>query len=244
MKLETRAPSQALRVAAGSGAILLVLVFILGFFTAGETAVGRAMEPPSPMRKAAVREEEFAAAPMEAHPSGFSGMIERSGRIYYRQAEMQLAVGDTLKGNDDLERIANEHKCEIANLIIEGNDLSRRCSVELLVPSDRFDSLVRQFRKVGRVLHERITAQKIEGSASGSGDSRVEFARVRADLVDDGAQRGLFARAFESSGNHFVRGSALLLEGSGFALPFLLAASFLAGVILLARRIRRARLEA
>jgi hypothetical protein len=236
MMTPTQSP-KAVGIAGVSVGILLLLIFILGFFGTAPRS-----ESPAPAPKMA-RQRDFAKESAMAAPTPYGDILQRSGALYYRQADMQLAVGDTLQANDEMEKIANEHKCQIVNLVIEGNDQSRRCSVEFQVPSDHFDSLVRKLRKVGTVLHERITAQRIEGKRTLGGDERAEFAAVRAEIIDDGARRGVFARSFETSGNHFVVGSALLLEGTGYILPFLLTAAGLAALFQLAKRMRRKSLQ-
>lgn len=229
-------------IASGVIGVLLLGVFIAGFFgprggpgTAAcnfeeSGAFPYRMESRAVLPEAKALDRTGPAAP-------YAKMIESSLKAYYREARLRLAVSDTLKANDEIERIAEKHKCEIVNLVIEGNDRSRSCSVEFSVPADRFDGFVRELRGLGEVIQERITARRLQGTGAGGGtDSRLEFARVRVELVDRGGRRGIFARSLDASINHFIRGGALLLEGTGYVLPFLIPLSVLVGLLLLAHK--------
>jgi hypothetical protein len=169
----------------------------------------------------------------------YAGLLRQSGKVYYQQASMNLAVKDTLAANDEIAGIAEKHKCEIVNLLIEGNDASRRCNIEFSVPSDKFTPFVKALRGIGQVLNEQITAQLVTGTSMGGSDDRAEFSRVKVDLVDDGARRGVFSSAFRASGNHFVSGSSLLLEGFGMILPYAIATVMLLGGIFVVRMLTR-----
>jgi hypothetical protein len=166
MLTETKQSSKFVGAAVFMVGSILLLIFVLGFFGPGERF--------RPMADKEMETKVMAAPPMSAdHPAAFENTIRTSGKLYYRQADLQLAVVETFQANDEMEKIARDHKCEIANLVMEGNDESRRCTVELLVPSDQFDDLVKKLRKVGAVPMSGSRRKKSTRIGSGPAATRA-----------------------------------------------------------------------
>jgi hypothetical protein len=170
---------------------------------------------------------------------------------YKRAAEMSLRVADCTKAEDDLENRLVQIHGEILEMVMEGTEGSRTCTLSVLIPANAFREFVAELRKMGKVQSERITAQKLRpGDATSDGkenpDAR-ELSLVAVRMADEKVaqtvleSRGILASSFDRSASHFMKGMAVLVEAIGYALPFAIAALAVAFPFLVIGLVRRAR---
>lgn len=168
---------------------------------------------------------------------------------YRRSAELALKVVDCVKAEDLLEEKLEKIRGEIVDMLMEGTEGSRRCTLRVLVPSPSFRGFVSELRAMGKVQAEKITAAKIRGGgapAAGEPDAR-ELCLVAVRMMDERVAaavvegRGNLASSFDRSASHLLNGLSVLVEGLGYVMPFALAAAAILVPALLMRRLRRAR---
>jgi hypothetical protein len=174
---------------------------------------------------------------------------------YKRAGDMTLRVADCTKAEDDLEAKLVAIKGEIIDMVMEGTEGSRTCTLSAVIPADQFRAFVVDLRKMGKVQSERITATKLrpgqaEGSAVGNGPDPRELSLVSVRMADEKVaqtvleSRGVLATSFDRSASHFMKGLAVIVELFGLALPFLLALAALAIPALVLLKLRRSRASA
>ncbi len=237
--------------------LLAALVFGAGFLHDGS----RAESKPSPAASrpgrspAAWRPESEAIHGGRAYAAKLGadsadGLLALTGGAgYKRAADFSLRVADCTRCEDDLEARLEAFRGEILEMVMEGTEGSRTCTISVLIPSDRFREFVVELRKMGKVQSERITATRLKPGApavAGDPDAR-ELALVSIRMADERVakdvleSRGLLAASFDRSASHFMKGLAVVVEYLGYALPFLLILAAVALPFAVAARWRRAR---
>jgi len=237
---------------------VLALIFVAGFFHAEPSAADapppckrqpsvECSPPPAPCVPASVA----AGAPEPASkPRGLLAMTNSPS--YKRAGDMTLRVADCTKAEDDLEAKLVSIKGEIIDMVMEGTEGSRTCTLSAIIPADQFRAFIVDLRKMGKVQSERITASKLrpgqaEGNAAAGGPDPRELSLVSVRMADEKVaqtvleSRGVLATSFDRSASHFMKGLAVIVELFGLALPFLLALSALAVPALVVLKLRRPR---
>ena len=247
--------------------VLLGAVCLAGFFS-GETAprmgarsvsescieappaeaMRETAKPMAPFRDGEYLEQKSPyALPAVAAKASLLARVESPD--YRRSAELALKVVDCVKAEDELEAKLEKIHGEIVDMLMEGTEGSRRCSLRVLVPSPSFRGFVSELRAMGKVQAEKITASKIKGGAApaaGEPDAR-ELCLVSVRMMDERVAaavvegRGNLASSFDRSASHLLNGLSVLVEGLGYVLPFALAGAALLVPAVLLRRLRRTR---
>ena len=236
---------------------LLSVIFSAGFFHRAEAPRAAACRPaqppcPPPLAKSAgykgYGEDAFSANKVSSESSGLLAMT--SAPAYRRAADFSLRVADCTQAEDDLESKLREIKGEILEMLMEGTEGSRTCTLSILIPSDQFRGFITELRKMGKVQSERITASKLKpadekaGAAAGEPDPK-ELSLVSIRMADEKIapavleSRGVLAASFNESASHFMKGLAVLVELLGYVLPFVLAFGVVALPFALVLRLRR-----
>ena len=170
---------------------------------------------------------------------------------YKRAGDLSLRVADCTKAEDDLESRLTAIKGEILDMVMEGTEGSRTCTLSAVIPADQFRTFIMELRKMGKVQSERITASKLRPGAGGKDvegavDAR-ELSLVSIRMADEKVaqtvleSRGVLASSFDRSASHFMKGLAVIVELVGMALPFVLGFLALGAPFLAVRWLRRAR---
>jgi hypothetical protein len=180
---------------------------------------------------------------------GLLGMT--NSPAYKRAGDLSLRVADCTKAEDDLESRLTAIKGEILDMVMEGTEGSRTCTLSAIIPADQFRTFITELRKMGKVQSERITASKLRPGAAGKEieaavDAR-ELSLVSIRMADEKVaqtvleSRGVLASSFDLSASHFMKGLAVIVELVGMILPFVLGFLSLAAPVLVFKRLRRAR---
>lgn len=239
---------------AGCAAVLL----LAGFFYEAKPEASRTPSPPAaPCLAATVpapREPQFDDAKMNGlrlqAPKGLLGMTNAPG--YRRAGDMSLRVEDCTKAEDLLETKLQKIKGEIVDMVMEGTEGSRTCSLSVIIPADHFRAFITDLRLMGKVQTERITASKLKPGqaegAEGKGDPDPrELSLVSLRMADEKVaqtvleSRGVLATSFDRSASHLLKGFAVLVELIGFLLPFALAIAGIAVPVYFGMKLRRSR---
>jgi hypothetical protein len=253
--------TRTMTVAGGIASLLVLLVFTAGFFHGA--APGKECPVPScpPAREGW---DEFArhrghnelragadmvlSAPAMKASGGLLALTNAPG--YRRAADMSLRVADCTKAEDDLEARLTAIRGEILDMVMEGTEGSRTCTLSCLIPADKFREFVVELRKMGKVQSERITASKLKpgGEVDGKGEPdprelsivavRMADEKVARDVLES---RGVLASSFDKSASHFMKGMAVLIELVGYGLPFAIALLAVALPFFVMARFRRSR---
>ena len=241
---------------------LLGVIFLAGFFHVDARPECDAMPPvckstPAPASRPAEEPCSFEKADARASLSltPARGLLALTNSPSYKRAgDLTLRVADCTKAEDDLEAKLVSIKGEIVDMVMEGTEGSRTCTLSAIIPAEQFRAFVVDLRKMGKVQSERITASKLrpgqaEGSAVADAPDPRELSLVSVRMADEKIaqtvleSRGVLASSFDRSASHFMKGLAVIVELFGLALPFLLALSALAVpalVVLKRRRVRPA----
>jgi hypothetical protein len=234
---------------------LVSLIFLAGFFYAEKSRCEAPLALtsselnacPTPPPAPACRPE-----PRVADASGRGLLAMTSSPSYKRAGDLTIRVPDCTKAEDDLEAKLVAMKGEIVDMVMEGTEGSRTCTLSAIIPAEQFRSFITELRKMGKVQSERIMASKLRpgqaegGIAAGAPDPR-ELSLVSVRMADEKVaqmvleSRGVLATSFDRSASHFMQGLAVLVELFGLALPFVLALLALATPALVLLRLRRAR---
>jgi hypothetical protein len=172
---------------------------------------------------------------------------------YRRAAEFSLKVEDCTKAEDALESKLEGIKGEILEMVMEGTEGARTCTLSVLIPADRFRGFIGDLRQMGKVQSERITASKIKPGGVHPGvdpkeepDPR-ELSLVSIRMADEKVaqnvlqSRGLLASSFDQGASHFMNGMAVLVECFGYMLPYAIVLFALVAPMVVIARVRRAR---
>ena len=243
--------SKALKFGILAGGLVSV-VFLAGFFHAERsepracrvTDVAACPMPPTVMHKT-----EGPAEPSVA-PRGLLAMTNSPS--YKRAGDLTLRVADCTKAEDDLEARLVAIKGEILDMVMEGTEGSRTCTLSAVIPADQFRAFIVDLRKMGKVQSERITASKLrpgqaEGTAVAGGPDPRELSLVSIRMADEKVapavleSRGVLSASFDRSASHFMKGLAVMVELFGLILPFALAFGAVALPALVLLKVRRAR---
>lgn len=178
------------------------------------------------------------------------------GRAYRREAALSLKVGDVFETLKAVEKQVADAKGYLESIDVNGTASTHDGRIRLAVPSDRFTEVFGALRRLGDLLNERISAQMVPWNRQdargpkGQGDEAVELVKIDLSLSDNPERvaktrvGALMGAAWEKGMDHFARGGAVLLEGAGYVLPFVLsfgAILILVGAFgLVARLFRRA----
>src|SRR5262245_363621 len=241
--------------ALAAGAIVF-LIFAAGFFHGadkspaadGAPAVLSSPEPLLPRREASEH-----PLPIAGKPQGLLAMT--NSPAYKRAGDLSLRVADCTKAEDDLEAKLTAIKGEIVDMVMEGTEGSRTCTLSAIIPADQFRSFIADLRKMGKVQSERITASKLRPGAGGrteavDGADPRELSLVSIRMADEKVaqtvleSRGVLASSFDRSAAHFMKGLAVLVELVGMALPFVLGFLALAAPFVAVKWLRRPRTSA
>jgi len=236
---------------------LLTLIFLAGFFYAERSGDAppalckaqpvAACPPPAPRYADKVE----VSAPEPSRPA--AGLLSLTNSPSYKRAgDLALRVADCTKAEDDLESKLVAIKGEIIDMVMEGTEGSRTCTLAAVIPADQFRAFIADLRKMGKVQSERITASKLrpgqaEGTAVAGGPDPRELSLVSIRMADEKVaqtvleSRGILATSFDRSASHFMKGLAVIVELFGLALPFLLALVALAIPALVVLKLRRPR---
>lgn len=192
-----------------------------------------------------------ASPPPASKPGGLLALT--SSPNYRRAADLALKVEDCTKAEDALEARLEAIKGEILDMVMEGTEGSRTCTLSALIPADKFREFIVDLRKMGKVQSERITASRLKpgGEKAGAGDPDAadprELSLVSIRMADEKVaqsvleSRGLLASSFDRSASHFMNGLAVLVEALGYVLPFFMVLAALIVPIGVAVKLRRAR---
>jgi hypothetical protein len=240
---------------------ILGVIFLAGFFHSEASLPADPMplvckSPPPPPACVAAGEPrpcDKVEAPASLPASQARGLLAlTNGPSYKRAGDLTLRVADCTKAEDDLEAKLVSLKGEIVDMVMEGTEGSRTCTLSAIIPADQFRAFIVDLRKMGRVQSERITASKLrpgqaEGSALAGAPDPRELSLVSVRMADEKVaqtvleSRGVLATSFDRSACHFMKGLAVIVELFGLALPFLLALAALAVPALVVLRRRRPR---
>lgn len=257
--------ASATKAWAGLIGIVVLVVFVAGFFH-GENRKECAPSPTLGSKGAARAEEYQKKGPGHAV---FNEGAERGAAVVYdaarpaagllaltaspgyrRAAEMSLRVADCTKAEDELETRLVALRGEILDMLMEGIEGSRTCSLTVLIPSDSFREFVSELRKMGKIQTERITASRLKPGAPVEGPDNPdirELSLVSIRMADEKVAKevlegqGVLMTSFNRSTSHFLRGLAVVVEGLGYVLPFVLAFMAAAVPFALGARLRRMR---
>jgi hypothetical protein len=169
-----------------------------------------------------------------------------------RAGDLSLRVEDCTKAEDALETKLTAIKGEIVDMVMEGTEGSRTCTLSAIIPADQFRAFITELRKMGKVQSERITASKLKPGqadvtvAAANPDPR-ELSLVSLRMADEKVaqnvleSRGILSTSFDRSASHFLKGLAVMVELFGMLLPFLIAFAAVAAPILVLVKLRRSR---
>lgn len=174
---------------------------------------------------------------VQAESSSSRGVSDLSfgsdGRAYRRDASLSVRVNDVFDSLAAIEQLAAAAKGTLESIDVSGSPTTHDGRIRLAVPSDKFTEVFGKLRQLGDVLAERITAQMVTLNAGRGGaevkDETIEVVRIDLSLSDNpervaktkvGAMMGA---AWQRGMEHFAKGGAVLLEGAGYVLPFILS---------------------
>ncbi|GEM_PF-4796817 len=155
------------------------------------------------------------------------------GRAYQRDASLSVRVNDVFEALAAIEKLVAGAKGTLESIDVSGSPSTHDGRIRLAVPSDKFTEVFGTLRQLGDVLTERITAQMVTFNAGRGGvdvkDEAIEVVRIELSLSDNperlaktkvGAMMGA---AWQKGLEHFAKGGAVLLEGAGYVLPFVMS---------------------
>jgi hypothetical protein len=228
---------------------IMAVIFTAGFFHAADRSPSAATVCKSPAPRACEEVPLDTLRPNVASGKGLLGMT--NSPAYKRAGDLSLRVADCTKAEDDLESRLTAIKGEILDMVMEGTEGSRTCTLSAIIPADQFRTFITELRKMGKVQSERITASKLRPGAGGKevdgGADPRELSLVSIRMADEKVaqtvleSRGVLASSFDRSASHFMKGLAVIVELVGMVLPFALGFLALAAPILVVKRLRRAR---
>lgn len=244
------------------GAVVPLVVlgtFAAGFFHGAEgpprapaarPAPDMAVPAEAPVMAQLLADTEFEMREEQATAPKAGLMSLTASPNYRRAADLSLRVEDCAAAEDGLETKLEEMQGEILEMVMEGTEGSRTCSLRVLIPSERFREFITHLRGLGKVQSERITASRLRpgrGGASAGGHDEREQSLVAIRMADEKVapvvleSRGILATSFGRSASHFMKGMAVIVELTGYALPFFIGLAALALPAWLAVRHRRPR---
>src|SRR5262249_32944887 len=131
------------------------------FFHAEEKSAAASM-PPAPSRMAGREMGKEVAAPADTFQGRPGGLLAMTNSPAYKRAgDLSLRVADCTKAEDDLESKLTAINGEIVDMVMEGTEGSRTCTLSAVIPADQFRGFIADLRKMGKVQSERITASKL-----------------------------------------------------------------------------------
>ena len=154
-------------------------------FAARDVAAPQPLSPPSA--------ESPAKAAAEASELALPGRAQQAGTMLIRSGKATVEVDSVEAGIARVRRLAQEAGALVANTSLQaGRERQRAASLELRVPSDRFDTLVAGLGPIGKVRSVNVTAE----------DVGEEFVDLSARLAN---ARRLEARLIELLANRTGR---------------------------------------
>ena len=229
---------------------IMAVIFTAGFFHAADRSPSAATVCKSPAPRACEEVPLDTLRPNVASGKGLLGMT--NSPAYKRAGDLSLRVADCTKAEDDLESRLTAIKGEILDMVMEGTEGSRTCTLSAIIPADQFRTFITELRKMGKVQSERITASKLrpgqgeKAAAAEAADPR-ELSLVSIRMADEKVaqtvleSRSLLAASFDRSASHVLNGLATLIEGIGYVLPYFIVLAALAVPIAVVVKLRRAR---
>jgi len=237
---------------------LVLVIFLAGFFHADRAPSEPPLAPKACTLNACptpptLEKCDPALSPADGPTRGLLAMT--SSPSYKRAGDLTIRVPDCTKAEDDLEAKLTAIKGEIVDMLMEGTEGSRTCTLSAIIPADQFRGFITELRKMGKVQSERITASKLrpgqaEGGVVAGGPDPRELSLVSVQMADEKVaqtvleSRGVLATSFDRSASHFMKGLAVLVELFGLVLPFALALIALAIPALVVLKFRRPRTSA
>ena len=230
-----------------AGAIMVV-VFTAGFFHSADKSPAPCATP----RLREVAKECDPVLPADRLQANKGLLALTNSPSYKRAGDLSLRVADCTKAEDDLETKLSAIKGEIVDMVMEGTEGSRTCTLSAIIPADRFRAFITELRKMGKVQSERITASKLrtgqaDKAVAAEGADPRELSLVSVRMADEKVaqtvleSRGVLASSFDLSASHFMKGLAVLIELVGMILPFALGFLALTAPVLVVKRLRRSR---
>jgi hypothetical protein len=227
---------------------VMIAIFMAGFFHSADKAPASCAAP-------AFREETKArepALPADRLQAGKGLLAMTNSPSYKRAGDLSLRVADCTKAEDELETRLSAIKGEIVDMVMEGTEGSRTCTLSAVIPADQFRAFITELRKMGKVQTERITASKLrtgqaDKAVAAEGADPRELSLVSIRMADEKVSqtvlesRGVLASSFDQSASHFMKGLAVIVELVGMVLPFALGFLALAAPILAVKWLRRSR---
>jgi len=233
------------------GGGLVALILILGFLPAGAPRLAAEPSALAPRPVDAVENEVHAYKAASQAPKGLLALTNAPG--YKRAGDLSLRVQDCTKAEDALETKLQDIHGEILEMLMEGTEGSRTCTLSVVIPADKFRGFIADLRGMGKIQSERITASKLRPGQGGAEavkeadpDPR-ELSLVSIRMADEKVaqtvleSRGVLASSFDRGASHFMKGLAVLVEFLGLVLPFVLAFLGVAAPFAIGMRIRRAK---
>jgi len=234
-----------------AGAIVFA-IFAAGFFYASDKAESPPMacRPPAPTSRCEAEKPAYILPTVTASAKGLLAMT--NSPAYKRAGDLSLRVADCTKAEDELEARLTAIKGEILDMVMEGTEGSRTCTLSAIIPADQFRGFITELRKMGKIQSERITASKLrpgqgeKAAAAEAADPR-ELSLVSIRMADERVaqtvleSRGVLASSFDRSASHFLKGLAVIVELVGMALPFAIGFLALAAPVLVLKWLRRGR---
>ena len=229
---------------------IMAVVFTAGFFHASDRSPSAAAVCKAPAPRAC-EEVQFDVLHQNVAPAAKGLLAMTNSPAYKRAGDLSLRVADCTKAEDDLESRLTAIKGEILDMVMEGTEGSRTCTLSAIIPADQFRTFIMELRKMGNVQSERITASKLRPGAGGKeaegGADPRELSLVSIRMADEKIaqtvleSRGVLASSFDQSASHFMKGLAVLVEFVGMVLPFVLGFLALAAPVLVVKWLRRSR---
>jgi len=229
---------------------IMAVVFTAGFFHASDRSPSAAAVCKAPAPRAC-EEVQFDVLHQNVAPAAKGLLAMTNSPAYKRAGDLSLRVADCTKAEDDLESRLTAIKGEILDMVMEGTEGSRTCTLSAIIPADQFRTFIMELRKMGKVQSERITASKLRPGAGGKeaegGADPRELSLVSIRMADEKIaqtvleSRGVLASSFDQSASHFMKGLAVLVEFVGMVLPFVLGFLALAAPVLVVKWLRRSR---
>ena len=130
---------------------IVALVFLAGFFHTEKSpepclATPVAARPAPAVVPAPVFERQRSADAMEA-PLAVKGLLGMTQSPNYKRAgDLSLRVADCTKAEDDLESKLTAIKGEIIDMVMEGTEGSRTCTLSAVIPADQFRAFITELR--------------------------------------------------------------------------------------------------
>lgn len=169
---------------------------------------------------------------------------------YKRDAEFSIQVDDAIKTERSIETMLKEYKGELLALSLQGSKTGRQGSLAAYIPVDYFNTFVDEVRRLGEILSENITVVQLPEQKPGIPPATPNDLTQRGELtlvkisfneatIVKAENKGIIAGSFSNSITHFLKGSAVIIEGLGYLLPFLVLLAIIGACFYLLAKLKR-----